>query len=206
MRAAETVTCRARTMAPMSSLAEYRVSPEEYLRLERAAETKSEYDDGVVFAMAGASERHNLIVAGLMRSLGNRLPPPCRVYASDFRVRILNPSRFFYPDVSVVCTEPRFADDQRDVLLNPGVIFEVLSDRTAAFDRGRKFLSYQTIDSLQDYVLVSQDDSLVEHFRRDQSHWLYTKAQGHDATLPMPSLDCVLPLHEIYYQTAGDHE
>ena len=188
----------------MFSLAEYRVSPEEYLRLERAAETKSEYDDGAVFARAGASERHNLIVAGLIRSLGNRLASPCRVYASDLRVPILSPTRFFYPDVSVVCAEPRFADDQRDVLLNPGAIFEVLSDRTAAFDRGRKFLSYQTIDSLQDYVLVSQDDFLVEHYRRDGSHWLYATSRGREATLPMPSLECVLPLSEIYYQTAGD--
>lgn len=187
-------------MVPMSSLVEYRMSPEEYLRLERAAETKSEFDDGVVFAMAGASERHYLIVAGLIRSLGNRLPSSCRVYASDLRVRVLNPTRFFYPDLSVVCSEPRFADDHRDVLLNPGVIVEVLSDRTAAFDRGKKFLSYQTIDSLQEYVLVSQDEPLVEHYQRDGGHWLYTTAQGHDATLPLPSLECALPLHEIYYQ------
>jgi Uncharacterized protein conserved in cyanobacteria len=184
----------------MSSLAEYRVPPEDYLRLERTAETKSEYDDGVVFAMAGASVRHNLIVAGLIRSLGNRLPSRCRVLASDLRVRILNPTRFFYPDVSVVCGEPRLGDDHRDVLLNPGAIVEVLSDRTAALDRGRKFLSYQTIDSLQDYVLVSQDDYLVEHYQRDGSHWLYTIGEGRDATLSLPSLECVMPLDEIYYQ------
>src|SRR5436190_17376061 len=143
--------CARRKIGAMTSLPIYRLSPEEYLRLERAAESKSEYDDGVIYAMAGAGERHNLIVAGLVRSLGNRLPARCRVYPSDMKVRILDPIRFYYPDVSVVCDTPRFADDARDVLLNPLVVIEVLSDRTAAFDRGRKFLSYQTIDSLQEY-------------------------------------------------------
>src|SRR5438094_43162 len=114
-------------MTPMSSVAEKRLTPDEYLRRERAAETKSEYDDGVVYAMSGASERHNLLVAGLVRGLGNRLPSRCRVYPSDLRVRILKPTRFFYPDVTVVCGESRFDDDERDVLLNPLVIFEVLS-------------------------------------------------------------------------------
>lgn len=182
----------------MSSAAEKRLTPDEYLRLERAAETKSEYDDGVVFAMSGASRRHNLIVAGLVRNLGNRLPSRCHVYPSDMRVRILKPTRFFYPDVTVVCGEERFADD--DILLNPLVIFEVLSDSTAAFDRGRKFLSYQAIDSLREYVLVSQDEYLVEHYRRDGGQWLYTVARGIDATLPLAAAECQLSLREIYYQ------
>src|SRR6266496_3532087 len=123
----------------MSSVAEERLTPEEYLRRERAAETKSEYDDGFVYAMSGASARHNLIVAGLIRSLGNRLHARCRVYPSDMRVRILKPTRFYYPDVSVVCGEPQYAEDQRDVLVNPRVVFEVLSESTMALDRGRKF-------------------------------------------------------------------
>jgi Uma2 family endonuclease len=191
-------------MAGMTTLPDYRVSPEEYLRLERAAETKSEYDDGVIYAMSGASGRHNLIVPALNRSLGNRLPSRCRIFASDMKVRILNPTRFYYPDVSVVCGTPRFADDETDVLLNPLIMFEVLSDSTAAFDRGRKFLSYQTIDSLQEYVLVSQDLYLVEHFRRDGEHWVYTVAQGRDARLALPSVECELPLEEIYYQVEID--
>jgi Uma2 family endonuclease len=83
-------------------------------------------------------------------------------------------------------------------------MFEVLSDSTAAFDRGRKFLSYQTIDSLQEYVLVSQDLYLVEHFRRDGEHWVYTVAQGRDARLALPSVECELPLEEIYYQVEID--
>jgi len=184
----------------MASVPEYRVSPEEYLRLERAAETKSEYDDGVIYAMAGASERHNLIVGNLNWSLRNRLPSGCRVYPSDMKVRILNPTRFYYPDVSVVCEKPRFADDAKDVLLNPLVVFEVLSETTAAHDRGRKFHSYQTIDSLRELVFVSQDLHLVEHYRRDGEHWIYTAAQGRDARVTLPAVNCELPLGDIYYQ------
>lgn len=184
----------------MASVPEYRVSPEEYLRLERAAETKSEYDDGVIYARAGANERHNLIVGSLIWSLRNRLPSGCRVYPSDMKVRILNPTRFYYPDVSVVCEKPRFADDETDVLLNPLIVFEVLSGTTAAYDRGRKFRSYQAINSLQEFVLVSQDLYLVEHFRRDGEHWIYTAVQGRDAHVTLPALNCELPLGDIYYQ------
>ena len=185
----------------MSSVAEKRLTPEEYLRQERAAETKSEYDDGFVYAMSGASARHNLIVAGLIRALGNRLPDRCRVYPSDMRVRIQRPTRYYYPDVSVVCGEAIYAEDQRDVLVNPIVIFEILSESTMALDRGRKFLSYQAIESLQEYVLVSQEEALIEHYRRDDNQWLYSVARGLETTLPLPAAGCELSLREIYHQT-----
>jgi Uma2 family endonuclease len=184
----------------MAIVPEYRVTPEDYLRLERAAEIKSEYDDGVIYAMSGASYPHNLIVAGLIRSLGNRLRPGCRVTPSDLKVRILRPTRFYYPDVTIVCGPPVFADDEKDVLLNPLIVFEVLSETTAGFDRGRKFHSYQTIESLQEFVLVAQDRYLVEHYRRDGERWVYTPAKGRDARLPLPAVNCELPLDEIYYQ------
>jgi len=184
----------------MSTLPEYRVSPDEYLRVERAAESKSEYDDGNVVAMAGASLRHNLTVGGIVRSLGNRLGDRCMVLPSDMKVRVLNPTRFFYPDVSVICDPPRFADDERDVLLNPLIVIEVLSEATASFDRGRKFLSYQAIDSLLEYVLVSAEHPLVEHYRREKSHWIYTKSEGLDSSIALPAAACEVPLREIYYQ------
>jgi Uma2 family endonuclease len=184
----------------MTSVVHERISPEEYLRQERLAESKSEYDDGVVYAMSGASEAHNALVAGLVRSLGNRLSSHRRVYPSDLRVRIQRPTRFFYPDVTVVCGERRFADDEKDVLLNPLIVFEILSETTDAYDRGRKFAAYQKIESLQEYVLVSQDRYLVEHFRRDGDHWLYVAVSGSEATLPLAAAGCELPLREIYYQ------
>lgn len=183
----------------MASVPELRVTPEEYLRAERAAETKSEYADGTVYAMAGTTLRHNLIVGNLNWALRNRVPG-CLVTPSDIKVRIVNPTRFYYPDATVICDTPRFADDHSDVLLNPVVVFEVLSESTAAYDRGRKFLSYQRVDSLQEYVLISQDEPVVEHFRRDADHWIYTAAQGLDAHLTLPALRCELPLAEIYHQ------
>lgn len=168
----------------MSSLPQYRVTPDEYLRRERAAEIKSEYDDGVLLAMSGASLRHNLIVGNLIRSLGNRRPPHCRVYPRDVKVR----------------GREEVADEHRDILLNPLLVVEVLSESTAAYDRGRKFLSYQQIESLQEFLLVTQDDSLVEHYRRDEGHWVYTRAEGRENVIALPGLGCELPLGEIYEQ------
>lgn len=168
--------------------------------MERAAEFKSEYDNGVVMAMSGASLRHNVITIALIRSIGNRVGDRCLVLGSDMKVRVLNPTRFFYPDVSVTCDRPQLADDQRDVLLNPLIVIEVLSGSTENYDRGRKFLSYQEIESLKEYVLVSQDGVLVEHFRRESEHWVYTKSEGLEATLDLPSAGCELPLREIYAQ------
>jgi Uma2 family endonuclease len=187
----------------MAIVPEYRVTPEEYLRLERAAEMKREYDDGVIYAMSGASFPHNLIVGNLNWTLRNRLKQ-CSVTPSDLKVRILNPTRFYYPDVTIVCGTPRFADDERDVLLNPLIVFEVLSETTAGFDRGRKFHSYQTIESLQEFVLVAQDRYLVEHYRRDGNQWLYTPVQGRQGRVALPAVDCELPLDEIYYQIEID--
>lgn len=184
----------------MATLPHDRISPEQYLRLERAAETKSEYLDGVVYAMAGASVAHNLLVAGLVRSLGNRLPSRCQVFPSDLKVRISNPTSFFYPDVSVVCGKAELDGVERDVVLNPIVIFEVLSDRTAGYDRGPKFAAYRSIESLQEYVLVSQETYLVERFRREGDHWIFTPIQGREGSLKLDSLDVEIPLSEIYYQ------
>ena len=184
----------------MSSLPSYYLSPEEYLAIERRAEYKSEYVDGVMYAMAGGSERHNLIVGNLITELNVQLRnSPCRVYPSDLKVRVPNSKRFFYPDVSVVCDETQFADDERDVVLNPVVVVEVLSESTAAFDRGKKFQSYQQIESLQEYMLVSQDEHLVEHYlRQDDGHWLYTKVGGLDEAIALPTIKCRLVLSNIY--------
>src|SRR5882672_4285053 len=130
----------------MASVPNYYLTAEEYLTLERNAEFKSEYLDGVVYALAGASPRHNLIVANIIISVGGQLKGrPCRVYPSDLRVRVSSAKRFFYPDVSVVCGDDEFADDEQDIILNPTLLVEVSSETTAAYDRGKKFLSYQQI-------------------------------------------------------------
>jgi len=184
----------------MASVPKYYLSPEEYLALERAAEFKSEYLDGVVYALAGASKRHNLIVANIIITLGGQLKGrPCRVYPSDLKVRVPNSKGLFYPDVSVVCGDDEFADDEQDVILNPTLIVEVSSESTAAFDRGKKFLSYQQIGSLQEYLLISQDETLVEGYaRQGNDTWLYTKVTGLEGSLTLPSVNCELALKDVY--------
>ena len=151
-------------------------------------------------ARTGASIPHNLIVGNLVAALVNCLrDTPCRVFPSDLRVRLPGGRRFFYPDVSVVCGEIQFADDKKDVILNPDLVVEVLSESTAAYDRGMKFLSYQQIPSLREYLLVSQDDPLVEHYvRQNDESWIYTKAAGLDASLALPSVGCEIALRDLY--------
>jgi Uma2 family endonuclease len=184
----------------MASVPNYYLTSEEYLALERKAEFKSEYMDGVVYAFAGASPRHNLIVANVITTLGVQLKGrPGKVYPGDLKVRVPSSKGFFYPDVSVVCGDDECADDEKDVILNPTLIVEVSSETTAAFDRGKKFLSYQQIDSLQDYLLVSQDEILVEGYARQGNNtWLYTKITGLEATLALASVNCELALKDIY--------
>lgn len=187
----------------MSSLPSCFLSPEEYLIVERAAEYKSEYVDGEMYAMAGGSERHNLIAANVIIAIGTQLRNrPCRIYPSDLKIRVPNSKRFFYPDVSVVCGETQFADDARDVILNPILIVEVLSESTAAFDRGKKFHAYQQIESLQEYLLVAQDEHVVEHYiRQENNPWLYTKVGGLDAAIVLPTIKCQLALRDVYDKT-----
>jgi Uma2 family endonuclease len=184
----------------MASLPNYYLSPVEYLAIERSAEYKSEYVEGVMYAMSGASEQHNLIVSNLIVMLGTQLRGgSCRVYPSDLKVRVPSGKSYFYPDVSVICGKTEFADDQRDVVLNPTAVIEVLSESTAAFDRGKKFQAYQQIESLKEYLLVSQDEQVVEHFlRQEDGHWLYTKIGWHDEPIELPSVNCRLSVRDIY--------
>jgi Uma2 family endonuclease len=127
------------------------ISPEEYLALERKAEYKSEYFAGEMFAMSGASPRHVLIVTNVVAELRSQLKQrPCTVYSTDLRVRVSPTGFYTYPDVVVVCDQPQFADEQRDTLINPTFIVEVLSESTKDYDRGEKFEHYRTLVSLKE--------------------------------------------------------
>jgi Uma2 family endonuclease len=174
-------------------------TPEEYLALERAAEYRSEYLDGEIFAMSGASEAHNLIAGNIFWHLKSQFRGrSCRAYMSDVRVRV-SPNRMYtYPDVVAVCGPREFADDQHDTLLNPKVIFEVLSPSTEAYDRGEKFSRYWRLASLTDYVLVAQDQMRVEHFVRQGDGWFVTAAGAPDETVRLESIDAELTLAAIY--------
>ncbi|HHW75982.1 MAG TPA: Uma2 family endonuclease [Xanthomonadaceae bacterium] len=177
-----------------------RLTPEDYLALERSADFKSEYFDGEIFAMTGASEPHNTIVANTLSEIRQQLKKrPCKVYANDMRVKVDPTGLYTYPDVVVVCGKARLEDAHLDTLLNPTLIVEVLSDSTEAYDRGRKFEHYRKLESLAEYVLIAQHQPHVESYRRQTDHhWLLTECSGLDGALRLESIDCELALAEIY--------
>lgn len=175
-------------------------TPEEYLALERNAEFKSEYLDGRIVAMTGASIRHVTITTNVIGELRARLRGGrCRVFSGDMRIQIGGGRRYTYPDAAAVCGEVRVADGTPDSLLNPALIVEVLSPSTEAYDRGEKFLHYRTIESLQEYVLIAQDRVLVERFVRGGDFWTLSTLTDLDVSLELVSVDCSIPLREIYY-------
>ena len=190
-----------------------RLTPEEYIAFERKALPdaeiiRHEYINGELIAMSGASRAHNLItgnISGELRTLlkGSR----CETYANEMRVSAPTTTSYFYPDVVVVCEEPRFEDDVFDTLLNPIILVEVLSPSTEVYDRREKFAHYRQLTSLQEYVLVTQDKVLVEHYRRQEEQgsapvtgkdWIFTDFQELEEILPLTSIQCELPLQEIY--------
>ena len=175
-------------------------TPEEYIVRERKAQFKSEYLSGRIVAMSGASRAHNLITRNISGELYVQLKGrTCESYTNDMRVRIPSPMSYTYPDVVVVCDEPRFEDDVFDTLLNPTVLVEVLSPSTEAYDRDRKFSRYRQIASLQEYILVSQDKFCVEHYRRRGNHWVLTGFRPREDVLPLLSIHCELALSDIYH-------
>lgn len=175
-------------------------TPAEYLALERQATYRSEFFNGEIFAMAGGTPRHSLVKANLVVSLGLPLRgQPCTLYDSDLRVLVDQTGLYTYPDASIVCGELEYSDEHRDVIVNPTVLFEVLSDSTEACDRGQKFGHYRRIESLREYVLVSQKEAVVERFQRNHDNtWTLTESRGLDATLTLNSAGITIPLSEIY--------
>jgi Uma2 family endonuclease len=182
----------------MSALERPRYTPEQYLERERKAAYKSEYLHGEIFAMAGGSPRHALIMGNISGVLFAPLKGSgCKAYSSDLRLHVNRSSLYTYPDVTVVCGEPTIV--QIDNLVNPTVIFEVLSPSSEDFDRGEKFAYYRTLESLRDYVLVAQDKCRVEHYWRvPEGEWPVHVARALDESITLRSIDCALPLSEIY--------
>jgi len=184
----------------MSSQRETLLTPEEYLALERKSEIKHEYFGGEIFAMVGASKRHNLITANIIRVLGNQLlDRPCNVYPSDMRVKVSATGKYTYPDVVVACDEERFDDAEKDTLLNPVVIIEILSESTESYDRGKKFEQYQQIESLTEYLLVTQEPYRIEQYvRRSNSEWRYSEYHDSEDIVKISVIGCELALKDVY--------
>jgi Uma2 family endonuclease len=176
-----------------------KVSAEEYLALDRAAELRSEFLDGEIVAMSGGSMRHAVLQVNLIGEVRAALRgTSCQAFNSDLRIRVSS-RMYTYPDLTVVCGKPMLADERQDILLNPTVIFEVLSPSTEHYDRGVKLRHYRSIDSLQDYILVSQDQVRIERYtRRDANTWTFRDYQGPNETLLIESIGTSLPLTSIY--------
>ncbi len=184
----------------MSTVQIRKLTPEQYLEIERKAQFKSEFYRGEMFAMSGASYLHNLIQMNLLHRLAVRLEgSPCHPIGSDQRVLVSATGLYTYPDAVIVCDPPRFLDNQFDTLLNPTVLFEILSDSTEKYDRGSKSNQYRKIDSLQEYVLVSQTVPQVEVYQRlPEGGWKLIESADMAASFTLASVSITIPLSEVY--------
>jgi len=175
------------------------MSEQGYLSFERSSPSKHEYVDGDIFAMSGGTIEHSTTAANIIAELRNALAGRgCRVLTSDMRVHISATRRYVYPDGSVVCGRAEFLDEQRDTLLNPRVIVEVLSDSTEAYDRGEKFAGYRSVLSLEQYVLASQKEPLLEVFTRQHDGGWTLRVYGPGERAELPSLGCALEVDRVY--------
>jgi Uma2 family endonuclease len=183
----------------MDNLARKTFTESEYLELERKADFKSEYYNGEIFAMAGASLIHNEIVANLISIFNQFLKDkPCKVYPSDLRLRIEKSGLYTYPDITIVCGKTELLDNKFDTLKNPTILIEVLSDSTEKYDRGQKFSFYREIPSLKEYILVSSKTMKIEKFKRlEDGNYLYIESNEHQP-FPIDSIKMNLNLEDVY--------
>ena len=183
------------------ALKKVKLTPEEYLEFERAADSRHEYVDGVIYEMAGESLAHSQVCINIAREISLFLKgTSCQALSPNMKVRAETKGMFAYPDLSIVCGEPTFSDSQRDVLLNPKVIIEVLSPSTQRYDQTKKFFRYRKeIPSLTDYVLIYQDVAFVEHHEKNaEGRWEHNAFDGLDDVFRIPSINCEIPMTEIY--------
>ncbi len=186
-------------MAIFAQEAEY--TPEQYLALERKAACKSEYVNGRIFAMAGASRQHNQITFNISVELCIQLKErPCVAYSSDMRVKVTQTGLYAYPDIVVTCNEPQFEDSFMDTLLNPTIIIEVLSESTEAYDRGGKFAHYRRLSSLEEFILIAQDGFCVEQYSRKGKQLILGDISGLDENIQLNSIGCTLSLRDIHHK------
>jgi len=177
-----------------------KMSPDEFLLFERAADERHEYRDGYVVAMSGAKRNHNKVSTNLSGLLWQHLKGmDCENYSNDMRVWVPKSRLYTYPDIVVVCGEPEFIDDEFDTLLNPVLIIEILSDSTESYDRGEKFQSYRSIPTLREYILVAQYRPQIEKYvKHGDGFWMLSEAAGLENSIELESINYNLSLAEVY--------
>ena len=175
---------------------------EDYLELENGADIKYEYHDGFITAMAGGSPAHSQIAANFIRFVGNAIDAnnlPCIVHTSDLKVHVERSHRSYYPDVTIVCEKPEYSEKDPNALTNPVLVVEVLSEGTAAFDRGSKFTHYRNLESLREYVLISQDYAMVDtYYRTSDGTWEIQTIIGLDSMVNLKAIGSELAMADIY--------
>jgi Uma2 family endonuclease len=184
----------------MSTAPARRFTEAEYLAFERKAETKSEFYNGEMFAMAGARRNHNLIAGNIYGEIREQLRKgPCEAYLADMRVKVAKTGLYAYPDIAVACSEPRFLDDEDDTLLNPTLLVEVLSESTARYVRNLKSRLYRKLPSLRQYLIVEQDEPLIEVYTRSpDGEWKLKDASELTQSVVLKSIGCKLSLAAVY--------
>lgn len=186
----------------MSARPKPRITPEEYLDLERTAEGRSEYLAGEMFLMSGGTREHTQIATNISAEITFFFKDkPCVIYPFNMRTKVAQTGLYTYPDIVAVCGEAAFEDENLDTLVNPTLIIEVLSESTESYDRGRKFAHYRSIKSLREYVLVSQWECWVERFlRREDGSWAYSECTDPGGSLELTSIACAIPLSTVYHK------
>jgi Uma2 family endonuclease len=186
----------------------HKMSEEEYLAFDRASEFKHEYVNGEIIDMAGASWEHGLIVGNTVTALNNALAnKPCFVLPQDLRIKATLFNSYRYPDVVIVCDKPKYIDDTPDTVTNPTILIEVLSSTTEKEDRGKKLLEYRQIESLQEYLLISQESPQIERYLRQKGNdWLYSEVSGLESKIVLPSIEVTLALSDVYKKVTFPEE
>ena len=185
----------------MSAQPQPRLTPEQYLDLDRASQFRNEYYAGRTYAMSGGTHDHAILTRNLTSAIQSAVGARCIATQSDLRVRVSPTVLYTYPDIVVVCGQPQYVDGRKDTLANPILVAEVLSPSTEAYDRGFKSVQYRTLETLQEYVLVSQTEPRVEVFRRQPGGtWLLSESAGLESSCTLESLACTIQLRDIYSQ------
>jgi Uma2 family endonuclease len=192
-------------MSALPKISHY--TPQEYLRLEREADYKSEYFQGEIFAMAGASFNHNIVNENCSVLIGSFLrKKPCQSFSRDMKLHIPVNTLYTYPDLMIVCGDKKFVDGEKDVIMNPVIIIEILSPSTEAYDRGSKFALYRSIPSLREYVMISSTSISAEVMRKESDLGLWflaSEANTLEGSILIKNIDLELSLSDIYEETEG---